>query len=180
MPPPAPNGDTDMFLRVRCARAGDVKGESVAKGHADDIVLSSWHWGLAASSAIGSTRATARRSFKHLTVVKTIDSSSTALMSALATNDEVREAKLSMRKAGESQIDFFTITLGSARVSAIDLDIDESAATRSSGCRSPSPRSRSSTGGSRRAASAARAPPSSTSCWPKSDRACAADAEQHA
>jgi type VI secretion system secreted protein Hcp len=124
--PPLPNGDTDMFLRVRCARAGDVKGESVAKGHTDDIVLSSWHWGLAASSAIGSTRATARRSFKHLTVVKMIDSSSTALMSALATNDEVREAKLSMRKAGESQMDFFTITLGSARVSAIDLDIDES------------------------------------------------------
>lgn len=126
MPPSPSSSDTDMFLRVRCARAGDVKGESVAKEHVDEIVLSSWHWGLAASSAIGSTRATARRSFKHLTVLKAIDSSSTALMNALATNDEVREAKLSMRKAGGSQLPFFTLTLGLARVSAIDLDIDES------------------------------------------------------
>ena len=46
-------------------------------------------------------------------------------MSVLATNDEVKEAKLSMRKAGEGQRAFFTITLSQARVSSLDLECGE-------------------------------------------------------
>ena len=46
-------------------------------------------------------------------------------MSVLTTNDEVKEAKLTMRKAGEGQVDFFTILLKEARVHSIDIDCDE-------------------------------------------------------
>lgn len=128
MPPivdPAPSDASDIFLRVQTKRAGKIKGEASAPGHENDIVLASWAWGVSAGSALGSGKATARRSYKHLTVFKAIDSASTALMSALATNDEVKEAKLAMRKAGEEQVDFFTITLGGARVTALDLTVDD-------------------------------------------------------
>jgi type VI secretion system secreted protein Hcp len=124
-PTPASVG-SDIFLHVQTKRAGKIKGEASASGHEDDIVVASWNWGLSAGSALGSGKATARRTYKHLTVFKGIDSASTSLMSALATNDEVKEARLAMRKAGDGQVDFFTIILGGARVSAIEIEVDDS------------------------------------------------------
>jgi type VI secretion system secreted protein Hcp len=124
-PTPASVG-SDIFLHVQTRRAGKIKGEASATEHEDDIVVASWNWGLSAGSALGSGKATARRTYKHLTVFKGIDSASTSLMSALATNDEVKEARLAMRKAGDGQVDFFTIILGGARVSAIEIEVDDS------------------------------------------------------
>ncbi|MDQ6628441.1 MAG: type VI secretion system tube protein Hcp [Pseudomonadota bacterium] len=115
----------DMFLHVQTKRAGKVKGEASTEGHTDDIEVRAWHWGVAAGSAIGSTAATARRQYNNLVVVKGIDSASTGLLSALATNDEVKEAKLTIRKAGGDALDYYVMTLGQARVVAIDLDVDE-------------------------------------------------------
>ena len=84
---------SDVYLHVQTKRAGKIKGEATMTGHEDDIVVSSWQWGLSASSAIGSTQATGRRSYTALTVQKSIDTSTTALMSALATNDLVKDMR---------------------------------------------------------------------------------------
>ena len=116
---------SDVYLHVQTKRAGKIKGESVAEGHADDIQLIGWSWGVAAGSAIGSTAATARRQYRPLVVSKALDSASTGLLSALATNDEVREAKLTMRKAGGEALDYYSMTLKHARVVAIELDVDD-------------------------------------------------------
>ena len=118
-------GASDIFLRVQTKRAGKMKGEATAPDHEGDIVIAGWSWGVSAGSALGSGKATARRSYKHLTVLKAIDSASTSLMSALATNDEVKEARLAMRKAGDEQVDYFSIVLGGARVTAVDLSVDD-------------------------------------------------------
>ena len=122
-PNPASDG-SDIFLHVQTKRAGKIKGEASAPDHENDIVVASWAWGMSAGSAVGSGKATARRTYKHLTICKRIDSASTALMSALATNDEVKEARLAMRRAGGEQVDYFAIVLGGARVVGIDLDVD--------------------------------------------------------
>jgi type VI secretion system secreted protein Hcp len=123
-----PNGSTasaaDIFLHVQTKRAGKVKGESRTEGHADDIELIGWQWGAEAGSAIGSTAATARRQYRPLVVLKRLDSASTGLLSALATNDEVKEAKLTMRKAGGDALDYFRITLAGARVTQVDVEVD--------------------------------------------------------
>jgi type VI secretion system secreted protein Hcp len=115
----------DVFLSVKSKRAGTMKGESTAPDHTDQIAVDSWSWGVAASSAVGSSQLTGRRSYKNLVVCKRIDCATTALMSVLTTNDEVKEAKLALRKSGEGQRDFFTITLGGARVTSIDLICDD-------------------------------------------------------
>jgi len=120
----ATSARSDIFLRVQTKRAGMIKGEGSTAGHVDDIEVLRWNWGVAAGSAIGSTGATARRQYKHLVVCKRIDSASTGLLSALATNDEVREATISMRKAGGEALDYLTMTLRSARVVAVDIDVD--------------------------------------------------------
>jgi type VI secretion system secreted protein Hcp len=121
---PGLGSGADVYLHVQTKRAGKVKGEAGSPGHVDDIVVSGWQWGLSASSAIGSTQATGRRSYTALTVVKGIDLATTALMSALATNDEVKEARLAMRRAGGEQEDYFVITLRGARVSSVQHQAD--------------------------------------------------------
>jgi len=125
----APAVGADAYLSVRTKRAGELKGEVSAKGHENAIEVHGFQFGVAASSAIGSGQATAKRQYKHLVVTKRLDSSSTSLMSALATNDEIKELKLALRKPGEGQEDFFTITLAGARVVGVDLDFDASGET---------------------------------------------------
>jgi type VI secretion system secreted protein Hcp len=120
---------SDIYLSLQAKRAGKIKGEATTNGHETDIVINAWHWGLASATAIGSTQATARRSYKALTLIKQIDSATTALMSILATNDEVKQAKLCMRKQGGAQVDFFTITLAGARVIALDHNMNPAAET---------------------------------------------------
>jgi type VI secretion system secreted protein Hcp len=112
----------DAYLHLLAKRAGKIKGESKAPDHGDDIAVTRWSWGVTASSSIGSGSATARRSYKHLVIDKRIDCASTALLSALATNDELREATLAMRRAGDAQKDYWRITLKKARVVAVDYD----------------------------------------------------------
>ena len=114
---------SDIYLHVQTKRAGKVKGEVTVTGHTDDIQVRGWTWGAAAGSALGSAQATARRTYKHLTVSKRIDSASTALLSALATNDEVKEAKLTMCKAGGKALDYYKLTLKGARVVNIEITV---------------------------------------------------------
>ena len=113
-----------MFLRVQTKRAGPIKGEVTDEGHEDEIRVIGWHWSASASSAVDSVRATAKRSYSALTVTKAVDSASTALLSALATNDEVKEARLALRKAGGEQLDYLLITLTNARVAGIEHAAD--------------------------------------------------------
>lgn len=120
----------DVFLHVQTKRAGKIKGEASSPGHVDDIAVTAWQWGLSASSALGHSQATARRSYTALTIHKQIDAATTPLMSALATNDEVKEARLTMRRAGGEQEDFFIVTLKGARVSGVQHATDETGGTR--------------------------------------------------
>jgi type VI secretion system secreted protein Hcp len=119
----AASAASDVFLHVQTKRAGKIKGEGVTEGHTDDIGVFTWGWGVSANTAIGSTERTARRSYKHLVITKGIDSASTGLLSALVSNDEVKEATLTMRKAGGEALDYFTMTLNDARVVAVDVEV---------------------------------------------------------
>ena len=130
MAPPMSTGSAvDLYLHVQTKRAGKIKGEAAASDHADDIELSGWQWGLSASSALGNTQAASRRSYTALTVTKRIDAATTPLMSALVSNDEVKEAKLTMRRAGGEQEDFFIITLNDARVASVQHVADAEGGT---------------------------------------------------
>ena len=116
----------DMHLHVALKAAGKAKGEARAEGHEDDIEVLAWRWGASAVTAVGTSAGTARRAYKHLTVVKALDSASTVLLTALKSNDEVSEARLTMRKTGGDPQGYFDLVLGGARVASIDYSADES------------------------------------------------------
>ena len=113
----------DVFLHVQTGRAGKIKGEATTAGHAGDIVVLRWRWGVSANTSIGASASTARRSYQHLIVIKHIDAASTGLLNALVKNDEVKDATLTMRKAGGEALDYFTLTLHDARVIGVDVDV---------------------------------------------------------
>ena len=115
----------DMYLDLSLKRAGKVKGESTAAGHANDLVVRGFSWGVGAAGDAVAGQQTGRRSYRQLTITKNLDSGSTALMSAVATNDEVKSAKLYLRKAGGSQEDYFCLTLEKARIASYDIEADE-------------------------------------------------------
>ena len=114
----------DTYLFVKTARAGKLEGESTAAGFEGDIVVHGWNWGAQAPTAVGTTQATGRRSYKNLTVTKRVDGATTKLLAALVTNDQVKEARLTMRKAGGTDaLGYFTLKLEGARVTDFDISM---------------------------------------------------------
>lgn len=116
-------GNSDIFLHLQTKRAGKIKGESQSVGHVEDIQVQAWSWGVSGGSAVGSVQERARRSYTALTVFKAIDVATTALMSALVTNDEVKEARLTMRKSGGDPLDYFTVKLAGARIEQVSHEV---------------------------------------------------------
>jgi type VI secretion system secreted protein Hcp len=106
----------DAFLAVVGKKQGSLKGECETPGHNDEIDVIAWRWGVTAPTAPGSASATGRRVYDQLEVDKQVDASSTKLINALATNEELRSVTLNLRKAGADEEDFFTVKLERARV----------------------------------------------------------------
>lgn len=123
--PPVTRGTGDMFLRVTGEKQGRMKGESNAKANEGDIVIHTWSFGLTLPMQSGSTLATGRRSYSELTVTKSHDISSTALLNAAATNENLKEVRLSMRKALGGQEDYFIVILTNARIARITHDVSK-------------------------------------------------------
>ena len=117
----------DMYLKVQSAKQGFIKGDSVVADHKDEIVLTGWYWGLAQNTdAANRSQAIAKRSLRPLVVEKRLDSASTKLMSALSTNEEIKNAVLTMRMATAGQQDYMTITLQEAAVIDVQCNADPS------------------------------------------------------
>ncbi len=90
-----------MFLMVKGAKYGLIKGEAQDDVHKGEIEVLSWSWGMQAKSSLGGGAASGKASVRDLKIVKKIDSASTALMSALRTNEPIQKAVLTLRKAGK-------------------------------------------------------------------------------
>ena len=115
--PASPLGSiADAYLSVVGKKQGAIKGEVETPGHADEIAVLAWRWGVKSPTAHGTSQATGRRVYDWLEIDKHIDGGTTRLLSALASNEELKSVKLSLRKAGTDQEDFLNITLEVARI----------------------------------------------------------------
>ena len=105
----------DMFLRVEGARQGLIRGESQDKSHLGEIDVMSWSWGMVSpGDAFG--QPSGRTNMELLRLAKRVDSATTALMSALRSNELIRKAVLTVRKAGDQALTYLTITVENARL----------------------------------------------------------------
>jgi len=115
-------GAGDMFLMVKGAKHGVIKGESQDGQHKGEIEILSWSWGMQAKTSIGGGTATGKATINDLRIVKRVDSASTALMLALRTNEPIQKAVLTLRKAGKSQLEYLKITIEQGRVTALTVE----------------------------------------------------------
>lgn len=118
----AASGSGDMFLSVKGAKSGQIKGESHDTAHADEIDVLSWSWGMESRASLGGGTATGRAIVRELKIVKRVDSSSTALMSALRSNELITKAVLTVRKAGKSPLEYLKITIEQGRVTGLTIE----------------------------------------------------------
>jgi type VI secretion system secreted protein Hcp len=116
------DGTGDIFLSVKGAKSGVIKGESQDEAHAKEIDVVSWSWGMQARPALGGGGATGKATVSELKVVKRVDSASTPLMSALRSNEMITKAVLTQRKAGKTQLEFLKITIEQGRVTALTIE----------------------------------------------------------
>jgi type VI secretion system secreted protein Hcp len=118
-------GAGDMFLMVKGAKHGLIKGESQDDQHKGEIDVVSWSWGMQAKASIATGLATGKATINDLRIVKRVDSASTALMLALRTNEPIQKAVLTLRKAGKGQLEYLKVTIEQGRVISLTIDTVE-------------------------------------------------------
>ncbi|MEO7245781.1 MAG: type VI secretion system tube protein Hcp, partial [Rubrivivax sp.] len=112
---------SDMVLKVTGQRSGAVVGEVDGRDFEGWIAVVDWKWGLSAPSAVPAAgrQRDGHVRFEDLTVVKQVDSASTALMSMMATNEIMSTAELVVMRAGG--VDFvrtLTVKMKEARLTS--------------------------------------------------------------
>ena len=109
---------TDIFARI-----GDIKGESADDRHKDEIGVLSWSWGLSqsASNSAGSGAAAGKVTFNDFNFTHRVDKASPVLMRACATGQHLKDATITMRKAGRGQQDYLIIKLTDVLVTNVQL-----------------------------------------------------------
>jgi type VI secretion system secreted protein Hcp len=113
-----------MFLKVEGTRAGAINGESQDSNHKDEIDVLSWSWGMDSHTGMHTDSATRRANMKELRVVKGVDKASTALMGALNSNELIKQAVLTVRKAGKQPLEYLKITIQKGRLTGYEVSPD--------------------------------------------------------
>jgi type VI secretion system secreted protein Hcp len=116
-------GHGDMFLKVKGAIGGLIKGESQDDSHKGEIDVLAWSWGMESPRDLaGGSAAVGRSTVRELRITKRVDSASTALMGALRKNETVKEAVLTLRKAGATPHEYLKVTIEDGRITALNID----------------------------------------------------------
>jgi type VI secretion system secreted protein Hcp len=107
---------TDAFLKL-----GDLKGESVVKGFEDQIQVLSWNWGMsqAGTTHRGTGGGAGKVDVQDMSISKTADTASPNLAMACCTGKHFPEATLTVRKAGETPLDFLVITMTDVIITSV-------------------------------------------------------------
>jgi len=105
----------DYFLQI-----DGVKGESTDKTHPDTIEIDSFSWGSSnpGSHGVGGGGGAGKVHFDDLRFTAKVSKASPELMVACATGTHFKKATLYVRKQGDGQKDYYTVTLEDLLVSS--------------------------------------------------------------
>jgi type VI secretion system secreted protein Hcp len=106
----------DMFLDL-----DGIKGESLDKTYKGKIDVLAYSWGLSQSGTFhgGSGGGAGKANFQDLSVTKYVDSGSSDLMLACANGTHIKKGKLTVRKAGESPLEYIIYEFEKILVSSV-------------------------------------------------------------
>jgi type VI secretion system secreted protein Hcp len=113
------------------ARIGTIKGESRDAKHKDEIEVLSWSWGLSqsGSSGQGGGGGVGKVSVHDFTFTHHVDKASPMLMKVCATGEHVKDATITLRKAGKGQQEYLVITMTDLLVTSVSTSVAEGDST---------------------------------------------------
>ena len=106
----------DIFAKI-----GDIKGESLDSKHKSEVEVLSWSWGVTNSGTIGrgSGGGSGKATFHDFNFTHHIDKASPILMKACATGQHIKEATITVRKAGKGQQEFLIIKMNDVIITSV-------------------------------------------------------------
>ena len=108
----------DIFAKI-----GDIKGESKDSKHAGEIEILSYSWGVSQTGtmAFGGGGGAGKASFQDFNFMHNIDKSSPVLQTRCATGEHIKEATITVRKAGKTPQEFLIIKFNDLLVTSVQL-----------------------------------------------------------
>jgi type VI secretion system secreted protein Hcp len=107
---------SDIFAKI-----GDIKGESPDDKHKGEIEVLSWSWGVTQSGTMahGGGGGEGKANFNDFNFTHHIDKASPVLMKACATGEHIKEATITIRKAGKGQQEFLIIKMNDIIITGV-------------------------------------------------------------
>ena len=105
------------------AKIGDIKGESLDSKHKGEVEVLSWSWGVAQSGTMahGGGGGEGKATFQDFNFTHHVDKASPVLMKACATGEHIKEATITVRKAGKGQQEFLIIKMNDVLITGVNL-----------------------------------------------------------
>ncbi len=107
------------------AKIGTIKGESLDARHKDEVEVLAWSWGVSQSGTVphGGGAGAGKASFHDLSFTHRLDKASPLLMKACATGEHIREATITVRKAGAGQQEYLVIKMTDVLVTGVSTSM---------------------------------------------------------
>ncbi len=107
----------DIFAKI-----GDIKGESLDVKHKDEVEVLSWSWGVSQGGSIsqGGGGGAGKASFNDFNFTHHVDKASPVLMATCATGEHIKEATITVRKAGKGQQEFLIIKMNDILITSVN------------------------------------------------------------
>jgi type VI secretion system secreted protein Hcp len=107
---------SDIFAKI-----GDIKGESLDDKHKGEVEVLSWSWGVTQSGtmAFGGGGGEGKASFHDFNFTHFVDKASPVLMKSCATGEHIKDATITVRKAGKGQQEFLVIKMNDIIVTSV-------------------------------------------------------------
>jgi len=106
----------DMFLKLT-----DIDGESIDDSHPGEIDVLAWSWGASQSGTmhVATGGGSGKANFQDLSITKYVDKSSYKLLQACAKGTHIPQANLTVRKAGDSPLEYVKIEMKRCLISSV-------------------------------------------------------------
>ncbi|WP_353950809.1 type VI secretion system tube protein Hcp [Knoellia sp. S7-12] len=107
------------------ARIGSIKGESRDARHKDEIEVLSWTWGVSQSGTPGrgGGAGAGKASFHDFVFTHHVDKASPLLMKACASGEHLKDATITVSKAGSGQQEYLIVTMTDVLVTDVSMSV---------------------------------------------------------
>src|SRR5215210_7453358 len=107
------------------AKIGTIKGESRDTKHKDEVEVLSWSWGVSqtGTTAPGGGGGKGKASFHDFNFTHHLDKASPVLMKACVTGEHIKQATITVRKAGKGQHDYLIVTMTDVLVTSVSMNV---------------------------------------------------------